>query len=131
MNYLLKILIAIGFIAIQPDVSAQETASSGIRVSGEVFSVLTGKPVELALVNCGDFSSTFTDEKGEFTIEARSPDDIISVSAQGYHPKDILLSGRSRVSVYLSGEETHSFQEQAWFGYFSKNRFTPPNRWFQ
>ncbi|HPY27329.1 MAG TPA: SusC/RagA family TonB-linked outer membrane protein [Prolixibacteraceae bacterium] len=122
MNYLLKILIAIGFIAIQPDVSAQETASSGIRVSGEVFSVLTGKPVELALVNCGDFSSTFTDEKGEFTIEARSPDDIISVSAQGYHPKDILLSGRSRVSVYLSGEETHSFQEQAWFGYFSKKQ---------
>ncbi len=122
MNPIRKIWIVVGFLALQPIVSAQEKVAPGFQVSGEVYSAATNKPIEVALVNCGNFSSTFTDENGVFSIGVRSANDILSVSARGFHTKDIRLAGRTRMKIYLVQEEIFSFSEQADFGYFTQKQ---------
>ncbi len=122
MNPIAKILIPLGLMALLPAAYAQEGASPGIRIDGEVYSALTGKPVEVASVNCGNYSSAFTDGEGTFTLEVRSADDIISVGAPGYHAKDVRLAGRTRLQIYLVEETAQSFSEPAYFGYFDKKQ---------
>lgn len=120
MNHLLKILIALGLLTLQLVISAQDETTAGIQITGEVLRADTNEPVGDALVNCSNFSSTFTAGNGTFTIEVRSANDVISVSADGFHPKDILLAGRTRLKIFMSSNELFSFHEEAHFGYFAK-----------
>ncbi|HPR30761.1 MAG TPA: SusC/RagA family TonB-linked outer membrane protein [Prolixibacteraceae bacterium] len=113
MNDIRKILTFVLLFA-GLSAGAQNQQSTGIRVTGTVLNASTNLPVELAAVHCSNFSSTFTEKDGRFSIEVRSKNDVLTIRASGFQSKDVFLSGRETVSVYLNQEGAFSFQE---FGY--------------
>src|SRR5690606_34916648 len=75
-------------------------------------------PMAFAAVDCGDFSSTFTDMEGLFTLEVTGKSDVITVNLVGYHPKDVIVSGRDSIVIYVKEASAFSFQETVNTGYF-------------
>ena len=100
---------------------AQELSTSKIEITGNVYNATTLEPLEAATVSCSKFSSGFTNERGEFSIEVRSLNDIITVQLEGYHKKDVPVRGLSNVAIYLVKESNYSPQAIAYGAYGSKN----------
>lgn len=116
MNYIKSIIITtllfVGLLG-----WSQDNPNESITVQGVVLSEITGLPLESATVLCGDFASTFTKDDGSFSIKVRTKNDVISVIANGFQQKDVLLAGKDEITVYLSLEGSKSFQENIYNGY--------------
>jgi TonB-linked SusC/RagA family outer membrane protein len=119
MNYIKKSLLTLALVIIGAVVWAQESPSGAVKVRGVVYDAATKLPIEVAEVTCPGFSSTFTDLEGAFEIDVRSLKDLISFSSVGYQTKDVILSGRDSVSVYLYESTYKTIQEEANFGDYS------------
>lgn len=121
MNYLHKIL---ALILILTSISgwSQEKSPTGFKVSGTVYNSVNKMPVDVASVQCEDYASTFTNKDGKFTIEVRSKFDVLTVVANGFQSKDILLSGRDTVAIYLVDEGASVFQTHAYSSYSAKKQ---------
>jgi len=101
---------------------AQEKPTTGVKVSGIVYNAVNKMPVELASVQLENFSSTFTEKDGSFTIEVRSKNDVLTIVANGFQSKDVFLAGRDSVHVYLVDEGAGFFQRDAFSSYSSKKQ---------
>ncbi|MBN1926710.1 MAG: TonB-dependent receptor plug domain-containing protein, partial [Prolixibacteraceae bacterium] len=121
MNYISKIL-AITLMLTGFSVWAQDQNGPGVKISGVVYNSNNNQPVELASVECKGFSSAFTEKDGSFSLEVRSKNDILIVNAPGFQAKDVLLSGRDSVVVFLLDEGAGSFQKKTWSGFSSKKQ---------
>lgn len=116
MNYLKNILLLV--LVLTSALSwAQNQSNSGILVKGTVYNEVTKLPIASATVVCGDFASTFTNDDGTFSIEVRSANDILNVKAEGFQNKDVLLTKVENVNIYLTKEQTKTFQQNMYNGY--------------
>jgi TonB-linked SusC/RagA family outer membrane protein len=118
MTYIKKIIISTLLLLNYYLVFSQDTTNiSATSVSGFVFDAETNDPIPFASVNNGDFSSTFTEADGSFTIKIKSSKDILSVSAPGFVEKDLVLASMTKIEIYLISHENFSYQKVANFGY--------------
>ena len=92
----------------------------GSSITGVVYDATTKKLLEAASVNCGDFSSAFTNKEGQFSINVKSLNDVITVKIDGYHSKDVPLRGQSEVTIYMNDESSVSFQRYTYDAYSKK-----------
>jgi TonB-linked SusC/RagA family outer membrane protein len=122
MKYIHKIVLFIGLIALGTGVAAQNNKADRLMVSGQVLNATNNKPIEVASVSCGNFSSTFTSEEGKFDLEVKSLSDVLVIAARGFHTKHVYVAGKQSITVYLVEEGTMSYQETAHFGFYSKKQ---------
>ncbi|MFT3737829.1 MAG: SusC/RagA family TonB-linked outer membrane protein [Breznakibacter sp.] len=126
MNLNRILLAAMALLFACSSLVAQNEVTTEKLVSGRVFDATTLKPVEIASVTCGTYSSTFTDMDGSFDIKVPNSMGIVSVNALGYHSKEVVVSGRDSIKIYLKEIATASLQQKANIGYFDvKQIYTP------
>ncbi|MBN2763534.1 MAG: SusC/RagA family TonB-linked outer membrane protein, partial [Bacteroidales bacterium] len=118
IKYILIILL-LGIIGVH--ISAQQADNDTLNyVTGSVFDGESMLPMEIVTVNNGTFSSTFTELDGTFSIKVKSPNDVLVVSAFGYRKKEVVLSGRKEVNVYMYPVGYKSFSENVILNDFTK-----------
>ena len=72
-------------------------------VTGTVTDAETGDPlVGATIILKGSTSGTYSDERGNFTIEVPDLSSTLTINFAGYQPQDIVLDGKSEVKVSLS-----------------------------
>jgi len=116
-------LVVIGF-----NLSAQETdsvktdkvkaaavKSSARQISaiGTVKDAATGKPLTGMSVSVPGFSSSFTDDKGRFSVHVPNYKITLVISGPGYKQKDVALKSRREIRVSLFEEAFTSIYDQA------------------
>jgi TonB-linked SusC/RagA family outer membrane protein len=121
MNYIQKIL-TLALILLALVGWSQNNEKSGIKITGVVYNAVSKSPVEAASVQCGNFSSTFTQADGTFNIDVQTLHDVLTVTSRNTQVKDVFLAGRSHVEIFLVAEGMASFQEKAYSAYESKKQ---------
>ena len=95
----------------------QDSIVNQKTVSGIVYDAETNIPMEIVAIDNGNYSSTFTELDGSFIIKVRSLNDVLSVKALGYTPKEVNLAGRDSVIIYMTSVGYPTFQDQAYLFY--------------
>ena len=93
--------------------SAQESDTTKLVVTGTVFNAGTLEPIGFAAIDNADISSAFSNDDGTFEIEVSSYDNILSVSIAGFQGKEVVLAGKNKVDVYLTPIGYATFQKEA------------------
>jgi len=113
-------LVVIGFAgyAQQPDsvkaaVTVKETGKAQIRARGIIKDALTGKPLTGITVAVPGFSSSFTDDKGSFSVKVPDYNVTLVISGPGYQQKDIALKSRKQITASLYESAFNSFYDEA------------------
>ncbi|PZX18625.1 TonB-linked SusC/RagA family outer membrane protein [Breznakibacter xylanolyticus] len=123
MNYLHKTLMtALALLVSCGALIGQSEAAQTKTVAGVVFDAATLQPIEIAAVNCGTLSSTFTDLDGSFSLNVSGIADVLTVKAMGYHDKHVVVGNRDSVFIYLKDVGAYSLFESAQSGYFNVNQ---------
>lgn len=122
MNNIHRLLIVLALLIMATTGRTQNSPSTSITIKGVVFKAETNQPVEAATVNNGRFSSVFTDAQGQFTIEVKSVNDVLSVKHDGFHSQDVHLRGKTEIKVYLKDEASVSVQEYSYDAFSKKKK---------
>lgn len=120
MKLIHTLIFVLAFLMVALNGQAQKESDSKIEVTGNVYNATTLEPLEAAEITCSKFSSGFTNERGEFSIEVRSKNDIITVHLDGYHTKDVPVRGLSDLKIYMLLESEYSSQTIAYDAFNSK-----------
>lgn len=121
MNLLKYISIVLFFFTGSLLVFAQEQNSDNpITITGTVYDGETMQPLEIVAIDNGNYSSTFSELDGTYSITIKSNNDILTVKAFGYQTKTIPIGGKNKVDIYLYGIGYKSFSENANFGDIKK-----------
>lgn len=93
--FCLSILINIIY---NPAVYSQQTGN--ITVTGKITNS-SDEPVSASIIEKSTSNGTTTNNNGEFSIQVRTPQAILVISATGYQEQEVALNGKSRVNVVL------------------------------
>lgn len=118
MNYCKIFFVAFVLFLSGINLIAQNESPSERVVTGIVYDATTQQPIEIASVACGAIASTFTEMDGTFSISVPPKVSYITISSLGYHTKDVVISGKDTIVVFLKEIMTESFQQTASNGYF-------------
>ncbi|GAB3904996.1 SusC/RagA family TonB-linked outer membrane protein [Mucilaginibacter boryungensis] len=80
----------------------------GDKISGVIKDAATGKPVLGISVGVTEYSATFTDDKGHFTLNVPNLDAILFIKGQGYQQKEVPLKGRKTLPEIILFEDTYN-----------------------
>lgn len=75
-----------------------------LKVTGKVIDAASGEPVVGANVSVSAFSSTFTGEEGDFSIDVPNYTATLMVEAPFYGYLEVALKGRMELEIYLYEE---------------------------
>ncbi|MFA9388536.1 MAG: SusC/RagA family TonB-linked outer membrane protein [Prolixibacteraceae bacterium] len=112
--------ITLLFTGLTSPLIGQEVA--GIKITGHVYDAVSKTPVELASVECENFSSTFTEKDGTFSIMVPSKTDVLQIVARGFQSRDVLLGGRDSLVIYMVGEDVGTFQQTTYSAFTAKKQ---------
>lgn len=100
-----------------------------VKVTGQIVSSSTGKPIENALVTMIDKNrEVYSDQNGKFLIDMQTGfcfDPEINVNKEGYKPFQILISGDSESKTYKirSISQSVDFDEPVYPDSSNRNTF--------
>ena len=113
-------LVVIGLHAFAQGTDAVKTAQpkpaaaqKQISATGTVKDAATGKPLTGISVSVPGFSSSFTNDKGRFSVHVPNYKITLVLSGPGYQQKDIPLKGRRDVAAVIYEESFNSIYDQA------------------
>jgi TonB-linked SusC/RagA family outer membrane protein len=91
-----------------------------VEISGVITDGSTNVPLEGMVISIPDFSSTFTDSLGRFTLMAPHNESALLVSGPGYQSREVLLKGKQELSIRLNEQGFPSLDEKAKLFYSEK-----------
>lgn len=112
------VVIGLAGYAQQPDslkteVPVNKTSKSQIKATGTIKDALTGKPLNGIAVAVPGYSSSFTDEKGRFSVRVPDYKVTLVISGPGYQQKDVALKSRKEITASLFESAFNSFYDEA------------------
>jgi len=112
------LLVVIGFqlSAQVKDTVKADTVKTAVKqryATGTVKDAATGKPLTGMSVSIPGFSSSFTDDKGKFSVKVPDYQLTLVISGPGYQQKDVALKSRKNITVSLFEEKFNSIYDQA------------------
>src|SRR5450631_681847 len=95
-----------------------------VRVSGSITDAANGKPLPGIQVSYKEYTAAITDSAGIFSLAVPDYSATITISGEGFQPKEIALKGRNSVTTGLYEEAYNSVYDVAYipFGERPKNR---------
>lgn len=112
-------LVVMGLVgyAQQPDsvnvvVKVKASTKSQIKATGRIKDALTGKPLTGITVAVPGFSSSFTDDKGHFSVRVPDYKVTLVISGPGYQQKDVALKSRKEITALLFEDAFKSFYDE-------------------
>ncbi len=91
-------------------------------ITGRVLDAQTGEPLIGANVQVkGTLEGTFTDERGNFTLNVPDDATILVISYIGYNNKEVGIQRENNLTIYLS-QNTNALQEVVVLGYGNQRR---------
>jgi TonB-linked SusC/RagA family outer membrane protein len=106
-------LSAQGTDSVKTDKVKPVTAKNQLSATGTVKDAATGKPITGMSVSVPGFSSSFTDDKGRFSVHVPNYEITLVISGPGYQQKDVPLKSRRNISASLFEESFNSIYDQA------------------
>jgi hypothetical protein len=118
----LLILAQVSFLNGSPDANAQEH-----QIAGKVVDVVTGKTIEYAYIyNFSQQKSTYSNMRGEFTLEAGEGDTLVMYGI-GYYYKKVIVNntmlGRQYGKEFQLRQQAYDIAEAKIIGFGSYGEF--------
>jgi len=92
-------------------VVSAKAKSVGPKVAGTIIDSSTGKALSGINISIPGFSSTFTDEKGNFKISIPTLNAVLIINGEGYQTKQVALKGKKSITVALYEDTYKSFYD--------------------
>lgn len=96
-------------------VVVKKNTKAQIKATGVIKDALTGKPLTGITVAVPGFSSSFTDDKGRFSIAVPDYKVTLVISGPGYQQKDVALKSRKEITAALFESSFNTFYREATF----------------
>jgi TonB-linked SusC/RagA family outer membrane protein len=118
MTYIKALFFTLFLILPQYFALAQDTLKvETTTITGVVHDAETGNPIPFASITDGSFSSVFTEIEGTFSIKVKTLNDILTISLLGYIDKDVPVSEKTHIDIYLKSIGLFSYQNKVNTGY--------------
>lgn len=105
---------------------AAKANSPKIQIRGIVKDAFTGKPLPGISVSVDGFSSTFTGDKGDFSIGIFNRSSLVHVKGEGYQTKIVVVNSKNDIEVKLYEDTYTSYYSDVNLPYGRQSKFNTP-----